>query len=140
MLHPKTTFELSHIVADLMENLWHKRSFLKERAYFVFRLDASAFNSDTDTSIYAHFLIEDDRWYFMMSDERFDVTYEMITERLEDEAVHNTRRVQSWRHYAFKDLVQEFIEDELGENIDKNLKSTLSQLTIWDTFPAQTIY
>lgn len=140
MLHPKTTFELSHIVADLMEDLWHKRSFLKERAYFVFRLEASAFDTDTDASVFAHYLIEGNRWHFMMTDSQFDVTYEMITERLGDDDARAARRVESWRHYAFTDLVSGYIQKELDDAIASNISGEVSQLTIWDTFPAQTIY
>lgn len=139
MLHPKTTTELAHIVADLMEDLWHKRSFLNDRAYFAFRLDASSFDTDTSTTVFAHYLIEGNRWYFMMTDSQFDVTYEMITERLEDEEAHAARRVESWRHYAFSDLVPMYIDLEMDYAIGSNIRGEVDQLTIWDTFPAQKI-
>lgn len=140
MLHPKTTMELGHTVADLMEDLWHRRSFLNDRAYFVFRLCASSFDTDTSTTVFAHYLIEGNRWYFMMTDSQFGVTYEMVTERLEDEEAHAARRVESWRHYAFPDLVSKHIQKELDEAIAANIKGEVSQLTIWNTFPAQEIY
>lgn len=140
MLHPKSTTELARIVADLMEDLWHKRSFLNDRAYFAFRLDASSFDTDTSTTVFAHYLIEGNRWHFMMTDSQFDVTYEMITERLEDDDARAARRVESWRHYAFTDLVSEYIQKELDDAIASNINGEVSQLTIWDTFPAQKIY
>jgi hypothetical protein len=135
MLHPRTVSELSHNVADLMNDFWQKRSHLPYESYFVFRLVASDFDTDTDVNLYVHFLIQNGRWYFMMSDSMFDVTKEVITETFDDDDImRDLRRVQSWRHYAFSDLVQNYIEDQMNEKIEaKNMN--INQLTIWDLFP-----
>lgn len=143
MLHPETVFEASHIVADVMHDIWQKRSFLKEHAYFVFRVDASNFDMDDYVTVFVHFLIDtqgwSDRWYAMVADEHRGVTYEKMTEDLEDEVAFSQRRCESVFHYAFSDLVRCFIEEALNEKCAAAGIEKIDQITIWDLFPAEKI-
>lgn len=140
MIHPKTAFQLSHTVADIMQDLWHKKAYLQSQAYFVFRLEAACHDADVNATIYAHFLIDGDRWYFKLTDNQYDVKLGDIKIIDDDQIAHENLRVQSYRHYAFSDVVQEMIQEYLEKSIADLKMQKVSQFTIWNTFPAQTIY
>ena len=139
MIHPKSTTEVSRLTVDLMEDIWHKREFLKPQAYFVFRLDVASFEADDYTNIFVHFLIEKDYWYCKISDREYGVTVEDLKVRLPDEDLCELKLVKSWRHYAFGDLVCPMIKQELDAAIKTAGLETIDQYTIWDTFPARNI-
>jgi hypothetical protein len=135
MLHPKSVFDTAITVTSLMEDLWDKRSFIQNKSHFVFRIEATNHESSTNVAVFAHFLITDDRWYFLLSDSKFGITYDRLTEYLTDEYAYSIRRASSYRHYAFSDLVCGFIGEELEEKITEKIRGIVSQFTIWDTFP-----
>jgi hypothetical protein len=137
MFHYETTREVAYAVSDIMEDIWHKRTFLQEKAYFVFRIDASDFDADNYTNVFVHYLITDGRWHMLLSDEQFDVTYEQLTERIDFEEQLTLGRIESWRHYAFGDLAKGMIQEALDEKIKDIGLTKINQITLWDTFPAQ---
>ena len=139
MLHPKSSFELSHTVASIMEDIWHSRQHLRDRTYLVFRLEASNFESDTNACLFVHYLVTKDRWYAKVDASQFDVTIEDLTARLPDEELAEKSQVQSWRHYAFQDLVQTYVLESLNAAVAAAGIKNVDQFTIWDTFPARQI-
>ena len=140
MLHPENIREMSHQVTDMMEDIWHKRSYLPETMYLVFRLEATQHEPEDITArAFVHFLITPEFWYAKVSDEQFGMTLKELTARLPDEDLYKNDQVQSWRHYAFGDLLQPMINDYLEAKVKEFGITHIYRCYIWDTFPAQTV-
>lgn len=138
MLHPKSLAELSYTTVGLMEDIWHKRRYLRDHAYFVFRLEASNFDSEKNDTIFVHYLVTEDRWYSLVSEDQFDIKVDQLKKQPTDDEAE-PYFVHSWRHYAFGDVVTDHIQEALLEKIGKKNIEKIDQFTIWNTFPAESI-
>lgn len=135
MLHPNSLAQLSNTTVDLMEDIWHKRHYLRDNAYFVFRLEASNFETDRHISLFVHYLVTEDRWYSLISEEQFDIKLEQLKRQPTDEEAEPCF-VHSWRHYAFCDVVSTQIKNVFEQKIET---MKIDQFTIWNTFPAASL-
>lgn len=132
MIHFNSANEMTNAVVNIMEDIWRSRRHMKDQTYFVFRLEASNFDEDVDLNVFVHYLVTKDFWYAKVSNEEFDVTRAELTASASTEELFSKSQVQSWRHYAFGDLVYPLVNEFLKAAPEK-----VNQYTIWDTFPAR---
>jgi hypothetical protein len=139
MINFSSSFKLSRVAADVMNDLWQKRSRIKG-FYFAFRMEADQPGLDDEhVTLYAHFFVEGDLWHLILNDDYIGMTREKLTEDYDYEQSLDLKRVTSARHYAFGDLVQPMIEEEL-DRMSAEAGITPTTFTLYNTFPLETIY
>ncbi len=137
MLH-LPAFQMSHHIADLANDVWQQRHKLlsetKNVIYLPYRLSVSNHTTDKDANFYVHYVVTSDRWFYTLSD---DAPYMMDNHDglvfLADEDTDSSVRGESYRHYAFNDILQSGIESRIRERIIAI--GAEDRVSLWNTLP-----
>ena len=142
----KNALDASYAIAELAEDVWHKRFYiLKDDAPFFlsYRVSVSQYDPvDAHHDFYFHVVITRARWFYLVS----DIRQRNITAKDIMRYEHDYRdtpdfdwnvRGESYRHYLFSDCFRPAIQRKIEE-----VQSTLEnpgQPYLWNTFPVETL-
>lgn len=139
MIHPKTSIDLASNIADMAHDIWKSRHHLNLPLYLCYRIDVTDFTEEYDNTktFYVHYLIANKVWwYYTISDlSQYDIDHNELIFREEtfDDKERNIYSRESYRHYAFSDLLQTGILKKYEEVV--KTFDNISQITIWNMFP-----
>ncbi len=132
-----SAFEAGNLIAELAEDVWDKRDRLVGRGkaiYLPYRLSVSNHATDIDENFYVHFVVTLDRWYATVSSEQpFNIDHSKLI--FNDNSEEWEYRMESWRHYAFSDLLSRAVRKYI-ESIEADMDCA-SMPYLWNTFPLE---
>lgn len=123
-MHFPTSSLIAEVITTMAHNLWDKRdpilASLNGTAYFCFRInvaDRATYHQEdgpADTALYVHFVIEERRWYYTLSEDNDrTINHDELRFVEDDNDPHYEIRAARWNHYAFTDLLEKVITKRL---------------------------
>ena len=139
-MYLNSAFQAGNVVAELAQDVWHKRDKLvkgDEKLFLSYRLSVSDHEADVDENFYVHYVVTRERWYATLSSEPpFTVDHSKLIFR--DDPEDWDYRMESYRHYAFNDLLERAVREYI-EQIQADMTKP-GDPYLWDTFPLEEFY